>query len=76
MTAHAEFLEELIRLREQAGLSRADLAQRLGIDERAVARGEMGSWCVGIVELQFWVFACGSTLEDFGRRLVTRQLQE
>ncbi len=75
MTAQTTFLKELIRLREHAGLSRRELAHRLGIEENAVARGETGSRCVSVVELQMWVFACGSTLEEFGRRLQAHDLQ-
>lgn len=69
MSARATFLKELIRLREHAGLSRRELAQRLGVEERTVVRGETGARCVSVIELQIWVFACGSTLEEFGRRL-------
>jgi len=73
--AHAAFLEELVRLRTQAGLSPLELAERLGIQESAVTRGEAGTRRVGVVELQRWAFACGSTLEDFGRRLEARTVQ-
>jgi transcriptional regulator with XRE-family HTH domain len=73
--ARAAFLEELVRLRTQAGLTPLELAQRLGVKENAVTRGEAGTRQVGVVELQRWAFACGSTLEEFGRRLETRTLQ-
>ncbi|WP_310333251.1 helix-turn-helix transcriptional regulator [Roseateles asaccharophilus] len=73
--AHAAFLQELIRMRTQAGLSPLQLAERLGVKESAVTRGEAGTRRVGVLELQRWAFACGSTLEEFGRRLEARALQ-
>jgi len=72
---HAEFLQELIRMRTQAELSPLQLAERLGVKESAVTRGEAGTRRVGVLELQRWAFACGSTLEEFGRRLEARALQ-
>ena len=74
MIAQATFLRELIWLREHAGLSQGELAARLGVEESAVARGEAGSRCVGVLELQLWALACGLTLEEFGRRLLARDL--
>lgn len=73
--AYAAFLQELIRMRTQAGLSPLQLAQRLGVKESAVTRGEAGTRRMGVLELQRWAFACGSTLEEFGRRLEARALQ-
>lgn len=66
---HAAFLEELVRMRREAGLSPLEVADRVGITENAVIRGEAGTRRVGVLELQRWAFACGSTLEEFGRRL-------
>lgn len=59
-------------MRTQAGLSPLELAERLGVKESAVTRGEAGSRRVGVTELQLWAFACGITLEEFGRRLDAR----
>ena len=73
--ARAAYLEELARLRTQAGLSRQELAERLGVKESDVARSEAGSRRVSVMELQLWAFACDSTLEDFGRRLDERARQ-
>lgn len=73
--AHAAFLEELARLRSEACLSPLELAERLGVKERVVTRAETGTRRVGVIELHRWVFACGSTLEEFGRRLEARCLQ-
>ncbi|WP_422014709.1 helix-turn-helix domain-containing protein [Roseateles sp.] len=73
--AHAVFVEELVGLRIRAGLSPLELAERLGVKESAVTRGEAGTRRVGVVELQRWAFACKSTLEEFGRRLQARTVQ-
>lgn len=73
--AHAAFLQELIRMRMQVGLSPLQLAERLGVKESAVTRGEAGTRRVGVLELQRWAFACGSTLEEFGRRLEASAFQ-
>lgn len=70
--AYAAFLQELMRMRTQAGLSPLELAERLGVKESVVTRGEAGSRRVGVIELQLWAFACGTTLEEFGRRLDAR----
>ncbi|OWR00787.1 helix-turn-helix domain-containing protein [Roseateles puraquae] len=70
--AHAVFLDELVRLRMQAGLTPQELARRLGVKACVVTRAEAGMRRVGVVELQLWAFTCGSTLEDFGRRLDAR----
>jgi transcriptional regulator with XRE-family HTH domain len=69
------FLDELVRLRTNAGLTPRALAERLGIEEDDVRRGEGGTRRVGVVELQRWAVACGSTLEAFGRQLQARTLQ-
>ena len=59
-------------MRTQAELSPLELAQRLGVKESVVRRGEAGSRRVGVIELQLWAFACGITLEEFGHRLDAR----
>ncbi|WP_375212625.1 helix-turn-helix domain-containing protein [Aquabacterium sp.] len=72
---HAVFVQELVRMRTQAGLSPRELAERLGVKESVVTRGEAGSRRVGVAELQLWASACGLTLEEFGRRLDVRARQ-
>ena len=72
---HAVFLDELVRLRTDAALTPRALAERLGIEEDDVRRGEAGARRAGVVELQRWAVACGSTLEAFGRQLQARTLQ-
>lgn len=73
--AYAAFVEELIRLRRQAGLSPLQLAKRLGVKESVVTQSEAGSRRVGVTELRLWASACGSTLQEFGRRLDARARQ-
>lgn len=73
--AWAAFLQELISMRTQAGLTVQELAERLGVNASLVTRGEAGSRLVGLVELRLWAFACGSSLEEFGRRLDARTRQ-
>lgn len=70
--AYIAFIEELIRMRTQAGLSPLELAERLGVRERVVTQGEAGSRRIGVAELHLWAFACGLTLHEFGRRLDAR----
>ena len=70
--AQLAFLEELVRLRMEAGLTPRELAECLGIQECSVIRSEAGKRCVSVVELQRWTSACGSNLEKFGQRLNAR----
>lgn len=70
--AHMIYLEELGVLREQAGLSCADLASRLGVQEDAVFKGEAGLRRIDVVELQMWAAACGSSLTEFMARVDER----
>ena len=55
------FLDALVRLRSEAGLSPRELAQRLGVTEAAVVQGEAGRRRIDVVELQLWAFSCGSS---------------
>lgn len=70
--ADAAFLEALIQLREQSGLSCQALASRLGVPAAEVAKGEAGQRRVDVLELQRWTFACGSSLTEFMGRLDER----
>lgn len=67
--AFDRFIEELGRLRLQAGLSPQALADRLGVEVDAVCRAEEGRRRIDVLELQRWAFACGSTLTEFMTRL-------
>jgi transcriptional regulator with XRE-family HTH domain len=53
----------LRQLREQAGLSQRDLAERLGCQQPAIARLEAGGVRPGLATLQRVVEALGFTLE-------------
>lgn len=70
--AYAAFLEALIQLREQSGLSCQALASRLGVPAADVAKGEAGQRRVDVLELQRWAFACGSSLTEFIGKLDER----
>lgn len=66
------FLKEFQELRESAGLSQAELAEKVGMDQGRVSRSESGSRRVDIVELILWCAACGVPLETFIERLSKR----
>lgn len=68
------FLEELRALRKAAGLSQKELEAKLGLSQDLISRSESGSRRVDVFELALWTHACGSTLEDFVRRLDARIL--
>lgn len=68
------FLEELRALRKSAGLSQKELEAKLGLSQDLISRSESGSRRVDVFELALWTHACGSTLEDFVRRLDARIL--
>lgn len=70
--AYTAFLEALIQLREQAGLSHQALAGRLGVPAANVEAGETGQRRLDVLELQRWAFACGSSLTEFMGRLDER----
>lgn len=71
-TTRAAYLEELVAMRECRGLSRAALASSLDMSEEDVAAGEAGERRIDVLELQRWVFACGSTLTTFMSKLDDR----
>lgn len=66
------FLEELNALREQAGISQMELADRMQIDQAIVSRCESGRRRVDVFELALWTHACGTTLEAFVKKLDER----
>ncbi len=65
--AYARFLECLKETREAAGLTQADLADRLGQTQSFVSKCERGERRVDIVELREMCIAAGTTLEKFIR---------
>lgn len=70
--ANAAFAAELAQLRLEAGLSRRDLAEEVGIKSRDVGRSETGQRRVHVVELFHWCKACGSSLDAFVERVDRR----
>jgi len=69
---YAHFLEELNTLRERAGLSQTQLAEKLGVGQDLISRCEAGRRRVDVFELALWAHACGATLEEFVKRLDER----
>jgi transcriptional regulator with XRE-family HTH domain len=55
--------DELLRLRDLAGLSGRDLAQRIGISQSKVSRIETGRAVPSIPEVTAWADAVGTTVE-------------
>lgn len=70
--ADAAIAAELAQLRLQAGLSRQELAGRVGIKTADVDHSEAGQRHVDVVELFRWCQACGASLEGFAERLDRR----
>jgi len=68
----AAYLEELSQLRVGAGLNVPELAKRLGVQDGDIRRAEAGTRKVGVAELQLRAAECGTTLEEFSRRLDER----
>ena len=67
--AYRQFAEELVGLRERAGLTQRELAQRTGMAQSQVAKHELGTRRMDVVELKTVCKACGEPIEDFVRRL-------
>lgn len=70
--ADAAFAAELAQLRLQAGLSRRELAEQVGIGTADVNLSEAGQRQVDVVELFSWCRVCGSSLESFAERMDRR----
>jgi len=66
------FLEELNALREEAGLSQVELADRMHVGQDLISRCEAGHRRVDVFELALWTHACDTTLEAFVKRLDER----
>ena len=66
------FLEELNALREKAGISQMELADRMQIGQDIVSRCESGRRRVDVFELALWTHACGASLEAFVKKLDER----
>ncbi len=66
------FLEELNALREKAGISQMELADRMQIGQDIVSRCESGRRRVDVFEIALWTHACGTSLEAFVKKLDER----
>lgn len=66
------FLEELAALRARAGITQAELAERMGVGQDLISRCESGRRRVDVFELGLWTHACGSTLQSFVKKLDAR----
>jgi transcriptional regulator with XRE-family HTH domain len=64
-SAYEHFLAELRDAREQAGLTQVQLAEKLGVDQTFVSKGERGVRRLDIVELRGWLQAMRIDLPDF-----------
>ncbi len=60
---------QLIRVRERAGLSRAQLAQRTGFAPAEIERIETGHRALDMLEVREWCRAAGTALVEFAREL-------
>ena len=60
---------QLIRVRERAGLSRAQLAERMNFSLHEIERIESGHCALDAVALRLWCRAVGASLSDFAREL-------
>jgi len=62
------FLGRLRQAREEAGLTQAQVAGRLGRPQTWVSKCELGERRVDFVELEDWAGACGKPLVWFATR--------
>ncbi len=67
--AYRQFAEELVGLRERAGLTQRELALRTGMAQSQVAKHELGTRRMDVIELKTVCQACGEPIEEFVRRL-------
>lgn len=65
--AYARFLECLRETREAAGLTQADVAERLHQTQSFVSKCERGERRMDLVELREFCSAMGTTLDKFVR---------
>ncbi len=62
---YASFLRVLREVRQRAGLTQADVAQRLGQTQSFVSKCERGERRIDVVELRHFCHALGISLADF-----------
>lgn len=62
-------LRQLAAQREGGALTQAEFAKRIGRTQTFVSAAERGTTRLDAVQLQAWCYACGATLEEWGRRM-------
>lgn len=65
-------LDVLRSLRKEAGLSQADLAERLGRPQSYVSKVEAGQRRLDVVELRAWCIAVGEDLPTVAQQIEDR----
>jgi transcriptional regulator with XRE-family HTH domain len=66
---HGHFRALLRRIREEAGLSQMDLAEKLGKPQTFVSKSELGERRIDFLETVNFCAACGVTVKQFLERL-------
>lgn len=67
-------LQVLRTLRQEAaeregGVTQTEFAKRIGRTQTFVSAAERGTTRLDAVQLQAWCYACGATLQEWGRRM-------
>jgi transcriptional regulator with XRE-family HTH domain len=62
-------LRMLVQLREDAGLTQTELAERLSITQSEVSKFERGERALDVVQLRAWLRALGIGLTRFADQL-------
>lgn len=63
-----EFQHLLRQLRQESGLTQAELAQRIGKPQSYVSKYESGERRIDVIELKEVCLACGNSLAEFASR--------
>jgi transcriptional regulator with XRE-family HTH domain len=66
---YAVFLDLLRQMREEAGLTQSEIADRLDATQSFVSKCERGERRLDILELRAWCGALGMSLQNFTKRL-------
>ncbi len=69
---YVHFIAELRDLREELGITQAQVAARLSIDRTLVTKSEGGVRRLDVIELRSWLTALGMDLPTFVTRLEGR----
>lgn len=66
------FLQLLVEARQEADLTQAKLAQKIGLSQPYVSAVERGVLRLDTLQLRTWLAGCGSDLGTFGAELERR----